>query len=315
MTNSRCSTRGQSHTVEVDGLRIHTVDWCPREPVANRRVLLVHGLGAHTLSWEPFAGPLAARLDATVTAVDLVGFGRTRAPQRTATLATNRQVVTAVLEQLGPATVIGNSMGATIGIGVAAARPELVDALVLVDPAVPHPRPGVGDWLRLMWLAPVVVPSLGARLVALRAARLGAERLVDTSLQSTLTSSHRLDADLRRRMIELTAERLTWPEAAPAYADAARSLVGYLAWGIHRDLAVAAATTPTLLIHGSDDQLVPLHAARHAARLHGLELHVLEGVGHAPQLEVPDRLLDAVGSWSTRTATVAAPHAASPAGP
>jgi pimeloyl-ACP methyl ester carboxylesterase len=315
MTDSRFSTRGQAHTIELDGLRIHAVDWCPRELVTNRRVLLVHGLGAHTLSWEPFAAPLAARLDATVTALDLVGFGRTRVPQRTATLATNRRVVTAVLEQLGPATVIGNSMGATIGIGVVAARPELVDALVLVNPAVPHPRPGVGDWLRLMWLAPIVVPSLGARLVALRAARLGAERLVDTSLQSSLTCTQTVDADLRRRMIELTAERLKWPEAAPAYADAARSLIGYLARGIHRDLAVAAATTPTLLIHGSEDQLVPLHAARHAARLHGLELHVLEGVGHAPQLEVPDRLLDAVESWTARATTPAAPHAASLAGP
>lgn len=315
MTDSRTSTRGRTHTLDIDGLRIHAVDWCPREPVANRRVLLVHGLGAHTLSWEPFAGPLAARLDATVTAVDLIGFGRTRVPQRTATLASNRRVVTGVLEQLGPSTVIGNSMGATIGIGVAAARPDLVDALVLVNPAVPHPRPGVGDWLRLMWLAPVIVPSVGARLVALRAARLGAERLVDTSLQSSLTCTQAVDADLRRRMIELTAERLTWPEVAPAYADAARSLVGYLTRGIHRDLAVAAATTPTLLIHGSEDQLVPLHAARHAARLHELELHVLQGVGHAPQLEVPDRLLDAIESWSTRAATAAAPYAVSPAGP
>ncbi len=314
MTESVASTRGQSRTLDVDGVRVHAVDWSPPEPVADRRVLLVHGLGAHTLSWEPFAGPLAVRLDATVTAVDLVGFGQTRAPERTATLATNRRVVTGVLERLGPATLIGNSMGATIGIGVAAARPELVDALVLVNAAVPHPRPGFSDWLRLVWLAPVVVPSLGARLVALRAARLGAERLVDTSLQSSVMRVDALDPDLRVRMIELTAARMTWPEAAPAYADAARSLVRYLAWGIHPDLTVAAAVTPTVLIHGSEDQLVPLAAARHAARLHGLELRVLEGVGHAPQLEVPDRLLDAVESWWTPLATGAATRTVSPAG-
>ncbi len=315
MMDSRHSTRGRSYVLEIDGLAVHAVDWSSTGPGAGRRVLLVHGLGAHTLSWEPFGAPLAARLDATVTAVDLIGFGRTRAPERTATLATNRRVVTGALEQLGPATVIGNSMGATIGIGVAAARPDLVDALVLVNPAVPHPRPSVGDWLRLLWLAPVMVPSLGARLVALRASRLGAARLVDTSLQTSLTSVDAVDPDLRRRMIELTAERLTWPEAAPAYADAARSLVAYLARGIHRDLAVAAAATPTVLIHGSEDRLVPLDAARHAARLHGVELHVLDGVGHAPQLEVPDRLIDAVASWSPPTAPAAAPYAASPTGP
>lgn len=288
---------GTTRYVLADGVRVHTVEWSAPDAVPGRRVLLLHGLGAHTLSWEPLAGPLAHRLRATVIAPDLVGFGRTRAPERTASLETQRRVVRSLLDDRGPSLLIGNSMGATIGIGVAATRPDAVTGLVLIDPAVPHPRPGLSDWLRIAWLAPLAVPALGAQVISLRSRTLGAERLVDFSLQASLVRAHELDPDLRRRMVDLTAERLTWPETPGAYAGAVRSLVRYLAVGLHRDLRQAATRRPTLLIHGSEDRLVPLEAARHAARLHPLDLEVLQGRGHAPQLEDPAAVIDLIDAW------------------
>jgi pimeloyl-ACP methyl ester carboxylesterase len=289
--------RGTATRLDADGVALHAVRWTPTAAVPGRRVLLVHGLGAHTLSWEPAAQPLADRLGAEVVAIDLIGFGRTRAPARTATIGTQRRLVAAVLEQLGPAVVVGNSMGGSISIGVTATHPELVTALVLVNPAVPHPRPGLAIWARNVWLAPLVIPSLGAQFVASRARRLGPARLVDASLEASLSRTDDLDPDLRRRMIELTAERFEWPEVAAAYADAARSLVAYLAWGLHRDLGRAAPARPTLLLHGREDRLVSLDAARHAAHVHPLSLRVLDGIGHAPQLEDPTRVVDTVAGW------------------
>ena len=168
---------------------------------------------------------------------------------------------------------------------------------MLVNPAVPHPRPGIFDWMRLAWLAPLAVPAVGAGVIALRSHALGAERLVDGSLQASLVNARDVDPDLRRRMVELTAERLTWPEASVTYAGAARSLVRYLALGLHRDLRRAATLRPTLLVHGSEDRLVPLEAARHAARLHPLDLEVLHGRGHAPQLEDPTGVIDTIETW------------------
>ena len=288
---------GTTRTLYADGLAVHTVEWRTPRSHPERRVLLLHGLGANTLSWEPFAGPLADRLDAVVTAVDLAGFGRTRAPAGRAQLGRQRQLVRRLLDRLGPSLVVGNSMGGSIGIGVTADRPEHVRGLVLVNPAVPHPRPGMGDWLRMAWLAPLAVPALGAGVVALRARALGPERLVDFSLAASLRRAESLPDDLRRRMIELTAERLRWVEAAPAYAAAARSLIAYLAFGLHRDLGVAAAERPTLLLHGAEDELVPLAAAEHAAAAHDLDFEVLDDLGHAPQLENPGRVIDAVASW------------------
>lgn len=291
---------GRAATLDVDDVRINATQWTPAANAAltGRRVLLVHGLGANTLSWEPIGQLLADGLGANVTAIDLIGFGRTRSPGRPATIATNRRLVTAVLEDLGPSTIIGNSMGAAIGIGVTARRPDLVTQLILVNPALPHPRPGMRDMLRLARFAPVMVSAVGRRVVGTRARLLGPERLVDASLEWSLHDPSRLDPDLRLRLVALASERYAYPEAPAAYAEAARSMLLYLARGLHDDLAVAAPQRPTLLLHGEHDRLVNVAAAHDVAARHDdVELHVLEGVGHAPQLEDPDGLVAVLAQW------------------
>lgn len=290
---------GRSFTLNADGVEIHADEWLAAAPTAGSSpVLLVHGLGANTLSWEPIAQPLADALGTTVTAIDLIGFGRTRVPERTASIATNRQLVIAVLENLGPSIVLGNSMGGSISIGVAARRPDLVERLVLIDPALPHPHPGVVDMLRYARFAPVMISSLGGRVVRARARLLGPERVVDTSLAWSLHDPTRLDPDLRRRLIALATERYDYAEAPRGYAEAARSLLLYLARGVLADLAVGASGPPILLVHGEHDRLVTLDAARDAAARNAhVDLHVLDGVGHAPQLEDPERLVAVLVAW------------------
>jgi pimeloyl-ACP methyl ester carboxylesterase len=280
-------------------VRVHAADWAPNGAHPDgHRILLVHGLGANTITWEPIAQPLADRLGATVTAIDLIGFGRTRAPGRPATVAANRRIVTAILESHGPSVVIGNSMGGAIAVGVTARRPDLVTSLVLIDPALPNARPGLVDMLRLARFAPVMLSPVGRHFIRSRARLLGPQRLVDTSLEWSVHDMSRLDPVLVRRLVALAAERYAYPEAPAAYAEAARSLLLYLARGLHDDLAIAAPLRPTLLVHGEHDRLVNVDAARDAAARHAsVDLEVLDGVGHAPQLEVPDRLVAVLASW------------------
>jgi pimeloyl-ACP methyl ester carboxylesterase len=292
---------GRAHALQVDGVRVNAVEWRADRVAGDevRRILLVHGLGANTISWMPVGQLLADRFGASVTAIDLIGFGRTRAPDRRATLATNRELVEALLDDTGRAVVIGNSMGAVIGAGVAARRPELVDALVLVNPALPWGRVGPADWWRVARLAPLMMPSVGRRAVATRARLIGPERLVDLTLELCLADRSRLDPTLRKRLVHLAAERYAYPEAAAAYADAARSLFRELGSGAtDRHLAAASAVRPTLVVHGEEDRLVCADLARDAAARHpGLELELLAGVGHAPQMEVPDHLVEVVAGW------------------
>jgi pimeloyl-ACP methyl ester carboxylesterase len=290
---------GRSDERVVGGVRVHTEEWTPSAGATRgRRVLLVHGLGASTVSWQPVAAILAEATGATVTALDLIGFGRTRAPERRATIAVNRELVTGYLDAHGPALFIGNSMGAAIGMGVTARRPDLVEGLVLVDPALPHPNPGVADWARLSRFAPVMLAPLGRRVIGTRARLLGPERLVDTTLAWCLHDPARLDPAVRHRLIALAAERFGWAEAPAAYADAARSLLLYLARDLHADLACAANLRPTLLVHGRYDRLVNVDCAHDAAARHqAIDLQVLDDIGHAPQLEAPETLTAAVTAW------------------
>ncbi len=261
-------------------------------------MLLVHGLGANTLSWASVAQELADQTGATVTAIDLVGHGRTRATTRPATIESNRDLMVAFLEQHGRATIFGNSMGGVLGAGVAARRPELVDALVLVNPALQWRGVKSRDWRRIARFVPVMVPSVGHRAVATRARALGPARLVDLSLAMSLHDPSRLDPTLRRRLVHLAAERFAYPEAPQAYADAARTLLRELNDGADTDLGIAARERPTLLVHGARDRLVAVALAHAAAARHAtLHLRILEDLGHAPQLEDPAAFLAVTTRW------------------
>jgi pimeloyl-ACP methyl ester carboxylesterase len=57
-----------------------------------------------------------------------------------------------------------------------------------------------------------------------------------------------------------------------------------------------------LLLHGDLDRLVPVVAARDVARRHPAWRYVeLPGVGHVPQLQVPERVAAEVLRWLPRT--------------
>ena len=291
---------GRERWLEADGVRVHAVEWGGGEP----RVLLVHGLGGHTLSWEPSAPGLAERLRATVTAVDLPGFGLTRVPRgRRATLGTHGRVLRALLEHGGPAIVAGNSMGGALGIGLAARHPDLVRALVLVDPALPRPAVNPSQWTVMARLAPTIFPMVGAQFLAARNRLLSPERLVDDTIGWTLCDPARLDPELRRRLVELSRTRRGFPEATTAYADSARSLFWYLARNMHADEARVGC--PTLIVHGDRDRLVPAAAARAlAGRRPEFRLETIDDCGHAPQMEVPNQFLAAVVPWLAATLSV-----------
>jgi pimeloyl-ACP methyl ester carboxylesterase len=287
---------GAERWIDVDGVRVHTVVW--GDPDRDQRILLVHGLGASTLSWQPVGARLATALDATVTAVDLPGFGLTRLPpgRRATVSASGRLVATLLAEELGPAVVFGNSMGGAIGVGLAARRPDLVRSLVLVDPAVPQRGARLPPWQLVARMAPLMVPQLGGRVIGVRARRLGPAGMVDSTLEWSVARPDRVDPELRERLVALATERGAFPEVPGAYADAARSLFFYFQGGMTSDFARVAR--PTLIVHGALDRLVPVSSVRAVAARHSeFRLEVIDDCGHAPQLELPDRFLELVTPW------------------
>lgn len=300
---------GHERWVDADGLFIHTLEWdgsaVDREnggaggagrPGDAPPVLLVHGLGGSTTNWLSVGPELAMRLRTRVTAVDLAGFGRTRPDGRPASLGTNGRLLEAFARDRGPFVVMGNSMGGALGVGLAARHPELVTALVLVNPAVPRPRRNRRNVVRAARFAAMGVPQLGRPLMESRARALGPARLVDQTLRVVMRRTDRLDPAVRAEMVLQAEERVGYPESSRAYAEAAGSLFRYLAQPMRDDLA--AVHSPTLLIHGAEDRLVPVSFARAvASRRPEWQLEVFDDCGHVPMLEHPTRFVDTVRSW------------------
>jgi lipase len=125
---------------QVTTTRLHVHRYGPDGPP---QVLAIHGLTGHGLRWQTLATRHLP--DVAVVAPDLLGHGRSSwaAPW---TRDANTEALAALLDDEGgaPVLVVGHSFGGALALDLAAARPDLVAGLVLLDPAV-----GLdGAWMR-----------------------------------------------------------------------------------------------------------------------------------------------------------------------
>ena len=104
-------------------------------------VLGIHGITASSLSLAPVARHLGPAF--TLVAPDLRGRGASNRLPGPFGMRAHAADCAAVIAHVGaaPAVVVGESMGAFVAVVLAAARPELVERLVLVDGGLPPPMP------------------------------------------------------------------------------------------------------------------------------------------------------------------------------
>jgi pimeloyl-ACP methyl ester carboxylesterase len=133
-------------TMHLRGIRRHTIE-TPVGPISYHQfrpaqtegptVVFVHGLGNSSVAWIKCYKGLGPHT--RVIGVDLPGFGGTPAPegQEFATLPQMRDALIAFLETLdiGPAVLVGQSLGGWVSARLALKRPELVERLILVNTA------------------------------------------------------------------------------------------------------------------------------------------------------------------------------------
>ncbi len=285
---------GESRTVDLDG-PVHYVDF--GGPDGAPRVVLVHGLGGSHLNWDTFAPLLVPH--ARVLAVDLPGFGRSEPGRRRATVHANVEVLHRFLREVAgePAVLVGNSMGGMISILAKAQFPDAVSGLVLLDPAVPGPRRALDPLVATMF-ALYAMPVVGERFLWLRRARQTPLQRVREVLRLVGVDPDTLPPSVIDRSVTLLEERTDHAGMDRAYLTAARSLLAQLADPRRYRRAMQSITGPVLLVHGDLDRLVPVQAARDIARRHPAWRYVeLDGVGHVPQLQCPDRLAGEVLPW------------------
>ena len=281
----------RSRTVDLGG-PVHFADFGGSGPT----MVLVHGLGGSHLNWLAVGPALAAR--ARVLAPDLAGFGRTPLAGRSAHVRANAQLLDRFIDAVaeGPATLIGNSMGAMME---AERQPEKVTRLVLVGAAQPRPPGTRFDPVVALTFAAYAVPGLGERFMRWRAARRGPEGLVRDTLQLVCADPGRVPAEVVAAHVALARDRMDrMPWGNQAFLEAARSIVFTLARRREVHAMIGRIAAPALLVQGTRDRLVSLAASRATAALRpDWTLAVLEGIGHVPQLEAPERFVATVTGW------------------
>ena len=152
-----------------------------------------------------------------------------------------------------------------------------------------------------------LIPGVGEALYAAFMRFKPAEAQVADGLRRNIADPTRVSAATLALMHEEAGERRRRPELRHPVMSAQRNLLWMLTARREEVERVAASiSVPTLMVWGSEDVLVPLAVGEEwVAKIPGAELVVMEGAGHNPQVEMPDRFAEIVLSFADRLAGVA----------
>jgi 2-hydroxymuconate-semialdehyde hydrolase len=230
-------------------------------------ILLIHGSGPGVTAWANWRGVIPALAEkARVIAPDMLGFGYTRCPMDRP-LDPDAWVAQLVglLDALDipRVAVVGNSFGGAIALAFALRHPERVSRLVLMGAAgLSFP---LTEGLDKVW---GYQPSLEAMRELMQVFAFDHSIITDDLVRMRYEASIRDDVQTRFAQL-FPAPRQQGIEMLAVDEAALRQL-----------------PQPTLIIHGRDDQVIPLEASERLIRLiPHVELHVFGECGHWVQIE------------------------------
>jgi pimeloyl-ACP methyl ester carboxylesterase len=224
-------------------------------------LLFVHGFGTEAaINWHEQLVSFASEYD--VIAPDMPGFGASERLAETNCIALQVRCVRALIDDLGIERValVGHSMGGWISLAFAAAHPERVERLVVVDAAGVRFEPD-------MSLERALLP----------------ETLDDVRLliRANFRTPLRIPAFVLRDLL-----RVAQRDVAPRTALLQRLVYG----DEHIDDHLPRIAVPSLVVWGRHDPLTPLALGeRIASSIAGSELVIFDDAAHSPNVERPER--------------------------
>lgn len=271
---------------ELNGVMVHVERRqysgdCRCEPPV---IILLHGFGASTFSWREVVDSLATRGD--VIAYDRPAFGFTERPTDWAGI--NPYGFTGNLDLLGSVVstygtgrkviLVGHSAGGQLAAEYARQHPDKVTGLVLVDPAI-LTAGGPPDWLGFVWQIPQI-DRLGPILVK-GFATAGDQILLQSFVDQSLITDEVL-AGYHQPLKVRGWEAAFWRFITAPRDNQLASRVGDI-------------TTPTLIISGDSDTIVPTSdSVKLQTLIPGSWFELIEKSGHLPHEERPDLFLKAL---------------------
>jgi 3-oxoadipate enol-lactonase len=234
------------------------------------RLVLIHGNVASARWWDLVWPLLTAK--AEVLRVDLRGFCEAGAPREGNLIELYGASIRGLLHELGweKAVFVGHSLGGAVTMEIAVSEPELAAGIVLINSApaegfyTPEERKPLMEKLtqdrNLMKMALT-------SMVPTAATGEFFERLVDDAMNASPTYIPNADAlgevDYRERLSRLEI--------------------------------------PALIVYGNQDILITLDMMeRTRDAIREAELLIYEGIGHSPNVEAPERLVEDVLKFAAR---------------
>lgn len=234
-------------------------------------LLLIHGFPLSSGMWEPQLRELRDEL--RIIAPDLRGHGHSDAPPPPYTMADYAEDIAGLLDHLaiqGPFIVCGLSMGGYIALEFVRQFPEMVAGLVLTatragadSPEGKANRDKAAQTVREKGVA-AIVDGMLPKLFSPKTQENSADLVTAVRELMMLTS-----VDGMVGALHAMKERI---DSTPMLPE---------------------IDVPTLIIHGADDQIVPVAEARAMAEvIPDVTLEILEDAGHLPNLEQPEEFND-----------------------
>jgi 3-oxoadipate enol-lactonase len=232
---------------------------------SGKPIWLFHSLLADAGSCIPLAQQLSAEHRAFVP--DLPGFGGS-APAGPGLDAVADRMAAAMAET--PAVVFGNGYGSFVALVLALRHPALVRSLVLAGTGAAFSEPG----------------RVAFRAMAQAASAKGLGAVADVAMRRLFAPEFQAanPALLAERRARFLATDLA------VFTDACAALAALDLRDAVRSLAI-----PALVIVGAQDEATPPAMARElVSLLPEARLVELEGCAHVPQLQAPDRVIEAM---------------------
>lgn len=235
-------------------------------------VLLIHGFGEFLEVWWFNIAALSEYF--AVYAVDLPGHGLSQEPVVNYTLAFSTRFIVDFMGTLGieHASMVAHSLGGLVCLNVAISFPRKVDKLVLVDSG------GLSKEVPLLYRL-ATLPVLGDIIL---------KPTLKAAIRAGMKKGFYNPEIITKGWVNTSYKYMKMPRLKDALLNIIRSNTSID--GLYPEATVTdklhSVKSPTLIVHGAQDQVIPVEYARSACKLiPKARLKIFDECGHCPHIE------------------------------